>query len=313
MKKIILFVLIFSRVAFAQEQSTIKYLDSLGKPATKESFFKYQVLKKENPETEKYILQIFDKEDHLISSSFYSDAAAQKRNGESISYYKNGNKRSIITYIDNKPVGNFFTWYENGSPKEESIYLDVTWASAKREKMINFWNEKHEKTVIDGNGFLESKDDYFSEKGSYKEGFKDGKWIGNSLKKVFSYEEIYADGELVSGVSFESDGTKNEYTTLEVRPEPKKGMQHFYEYISKNFHSTDLAYVNKVKGKIILAFVVDKDGEIIEIKVVKGLGYGLDEEAIRVLSSYGKWKPALQKGRRVRCSYNIPLNLDYSK
>lgn len=300
-------------MVFGQEMPAIKYLDSLGKPATKETFFKYQIFKKENSEQEKYVLQTFDKENHLIQSYSYSDAEARKLNGESITYYKNGKKKSLITYNNGKPIGNFFVWYENGNLKEESFYLDVDWGSAKQQKMINCWNEKGEKTVTNGNGFVASKDDYNTEKGFYKDGFKDGKWTGNSLKSTFSFEEIYANGELVSGVSTESDGTKNEYTSLEVRPEPKKGMQHFYDFISKKFSPPDLAYKNKIKGKIILAFVVDRNGEITEIKVVKGLGYGLDEEAIRVLSSYDKWKPALQKGRRVRCSYTIPINLDYSK
>lgn len=310
MKKIILLFLLFSKMVFGQEMPAIKYLDSLGKPATKETFFKYQVFKKENSEQEKYTLQTFDKENHLIQSYSYSDAEAQKLNGESITYYKNGNKQSIITYDNGKPIGNFFVWYENGNPKEESFYLDASWGSAKHQKIINYWNEKGEKTVTNGNGFLESKDDYYAEKGFYKDGFKDGKWTGNSLKNTFSYEEIYANGELVSGVSIESDGAKNEYSSLEIKPEPKKGLNHFYEYIGKNFSYPREAYKLDIKGQIIVAFVVDKEGKIVEPKIIKGLGYGLDEEAIRVLTNYEKWKPALQKGRRVRCSYTIPFKLN---
>jgi len=313
MKKKLSLFLLLSQVALAQINSPIiKYIDSLGNPATKETFFKYQIFKKENSDQEKYTLQTFDKENHLIHSYSYSDKEAQKLDGESIIYYKNGNKQSIITYDNGKPIGNFFAWYENGNPKEESLYLDVSWDSAKHQKMINYWNEKGEKTVINGNGFLESKDDYYSEKGSYKDGFKDGKWTGYSSKNTFSYEEIYANGELVSGVSTESDGTKNEYTSLEIKPEPKKGLKDFYKFISTHFTPTNSAYKNKIKGKILLDFVVDKTGKITDIKVVKGLGYGLDEEAIRVLSIYEDWYPALQKGRRVRCKYSIPLALDFS-
>lgn len=310
MKKNILFFLLFSKMVFGQEMSEIKYLDSLGKPANKETFFKYQIFKKENPDQEKYTLQTFDKENHLIQSYSYSDAYAQKLNGESIIYYKNGNKQSIITYDNGKPIGTFFVWYENGNPKEERFYLDVDWTSARHQKMINYWNEKGEKIVTNGNGFLESKDDYFFEKGLYKDGFKDGKWVGNSTRNTFRYEEIYANGDLVSGVSIESDGAKNEYSSLEIRPEPKKGLNHFYEYIGKNFSYPNEAYKLNIKGQIIVAFVVDKEGKIIEPKIIKGLGYGLDEEAIRVITNYEKWKPALQKGRRVRCSYTIPLKLN---
>lgn len=309
MKKITFFFLLFSKMIFGQEMPTIKYLDSLGKPANKETFYKYQVFKKENPDQEKYTLQTFDKENHLIQSYSYLDAEAQKLNGASITYYKNGNKRSLITYDNGKPIGNFFVWYENGNPKEESFYLDVAWASAKHLKMINYWNEKGEKTVTNGNGFLESKDNYYSETGFYKDGFKDGKWIGTSTKNTFHYEEIYDNGELISGISIESDGVKNEYSSLETKPEPKKGINHFYEYIGKNFTYPREAYKLDIKGQIIVAFVVDKEGKIVEPKIIKGLGFGLDEEAIRVIKNYENWKPALQKGRRVRCSYTIPLKL----
>lgn len=313
MKKIILFFLLFSKMVFGQEMSAIKYLDSLGKPATKENFFKYEVFKKENLEQEKYTLQTFDKENHLIQSYSYSDPEARKLNGETIFYYTNGKKKSSINYVDNRLVGNAFTWYENGNPKEESSYLDVSWGSAKHQKMINYWNEKGEKTVDNGNGFLESNGDYLTEKGNYRNGFKEGKWTGNSLKNTFSYEETYTDGELVSGVSIESDGTKNEYTSLEVKPEPIKGMGHFYKYISKNFNAPNSAYKNKIQGKIIVAFVVDKEGKITEPKIVRSLGTELDNEAIRILTSYENWKPALQKGRKVRCSFNIPIQLDFSR
>lgn len=310
MKKIIFFFLLFSKVVLAQETLKIKYLDSLGNQATKEAFFNYQIFIKEDIESGgKYKLQTFDKNKHMINSYSYSDANAEKLNGESIYYYENGNKKNLITYVDGIPLGKSFKWYNNGTPKEESIYIDANWKSAKHQKIINYWNEKGEKTVSDGNGFLESSDEYLTEKGGYKDGFKYEKWTGHSLKNTFNYEEFYENGELISGVSYESDGTKNEYTSLEIRPEPKKGMKDFYEFIGKKFNYTKEAKKMNIKGRILLSFIVDKDGKIVEPKIINGLGYGLDEEAIRVITSYENWKPALQKGRRVRCSYQIPLSL----
>lgn len=314
MKTKLVFLLLFlSKIALAQDsESAIKYLDSLGNPATKETFFRYKVFKKVNPEIESYTLSTYNNKNQLLSSFSYTDKNAEKLNGESIYYYANGNKQSLITYVDNKPIGKSFTWYENGNLREESLYFDLPWNNAKYHKMINYWNKKGEQTVTNGNGYVEAVDEFFEEKGNYKEGYKDGKWAGKSSKSSFTYEETYADGELISGVSTEENGIKNEYTSLEIRPEPKKGMEHFYKFIGKKFSPTNSAYKNKVKGKILLSFIVDKEGKITDIKVIKGLGYGLDEEAIRVLSLYDDWNPALQRGRRVRCSYNIPISLDCS-
>jgi len=311
--KLVFFLLFLTKIALAQDsESDIKYLDSLGNPATKETFFKYQIFKKVSSEPDNYTLSTFNKKNQILSSFSYSDKDAIKFNGESIYYYANGNKQSLITYVDNKPIGKSFTWYENGSLKEESLYFDLPWNNSRYHKMVSYWNKKGEQTVTKGNGYIESIDEFFEEKGNYKEGYKDGKWTGKATKYTFSYEETYADGELISGVSTEENGMKNEYTSLEIRPEPKKGMEHFYKFISKKFSPTDLAYKNKVKGKILLTFVVDKEGKISDIRVLKGLGYGLDEEAIRVLSIYDDWNPALQRGRRVRCSYQIPISLDFS-
>jgi hypothetical protein len=55
--------------------------------------------------------------------------------------------------------------------------------------------------------------------------------------------------------------------------------------------------------------VVDKEGKIVEPKIMKSLGYGLDEEAIRVLTSYDEWNPGEQKGVFVKCLYSLPLSL----
>lgn len=314
MKKIILFFLLISKIAFSQEANDkIIYLDSLYKEVSIENKYYTKLIKDYNSEKTEYKHLLLYKSGKLKEEKTLSGKDGGFVIGEEIEYYENGNKSSSILYENKLRFGKTFEWYEDGGLKEEGEFISIPNAPETRFKMINYWNEKGEKTVINGNGFANFKNKYYEENGNYKDGFKDGKWTGNSLKNTFSYEEIYANGELVSGVSIESDGTKNEYTSLEVKPEPKKGMQHFYDFISKKFSTPDLAYKNKIKGKIILAFVVDKNGEITEIKVVKGLGYGLDEEAIRVLSSYDKWKPALQKGRRVRCSYTIPINLDYSK
>ena len=72
---------------------------------------------------------------------------------------------------------------------------------------------------------------------------------------------------------------------------------------------TKEADINKIAGKIYLTFVVDKNWSIDEIKIIKGLGYGLDEEAITTLKSYRNWIPGKMKGINVRVMYSLPLTL----
>ncbi len=93
---------------------------------------------------------------------------------------------------------------------------------------------------------------------------------------------------------------------IEVKPEFSGGMSKFYDYISKNYRSPN---VPGLKGKVLISFVVEKDGSITDIKVLKDVGYGSGEEAIRVLKNCPKWTPAEQNGKKVRCVFMLPLNI----
>lgn len=314
MKKIIFFFLLVSKIAFSQESNDkIVYLDSLYKEVSIENKYYTKIIKDYNLEKSDYKILTLYKSGKLKEEKTVSEKDGGYLIGEEISYYENGNKSSSVLYENKLRYGKTYSWHENGKLKEEGEFISVPNATDTRFKMINYWNEKGEKTVIDGNGLVTLKNDYYEENGNYKNGYREGKWSGKSLKNIYSYEEIYSGGELVSGVSTEADGTKNEYSVLEMKPEPKKGMSHFYKYISNNFNAPNSAYKNKIQGKIIVAFVVDREGKIIEPKIVKSLGTELDNEAIRLLTSYENWKPAYQKGRKVRCSFNIPIRLDFTR
>jgi TonB family protein len=66
---------------------------------------------------------------------------------------------------------------------------------------------------------------------------------------------------------------------------------------------------NKVYGKIYLTFTVDEEGNLIEPKVVKGLGYGLDESLIKAIKSVKKWNPAIIRGIPVPVLYSLPITI----
>jgi len=93
---------------------------------------------------------------------------------------------------------------------------------------------------------------------------------------------------------------------IEVKPEFKGGLSKFYTYISKNYRSPD---VPGLKGQVLVSFVIEKDGSITDIKVLKDIGYGSGEEAVRVLKNCPKWTPAEQNGKTVRCQFMLPLNI----
>jgi TonB family protein len=314
MKKIILFFFLITNVIFGQESNDkIVFLDSLSKETTQENYYFKRVIKDFAIEKSEYKYLDYYKNGKLKSEKTLSGKDGGYPIGEETEYYENGNKKSSSYYENKKLNGTHKFWYENGNLMEERIYFNDNSSINTSYKLINYWNKKGIHTIVDGNGFFDDLSDYFNNKGIYKNGFKDGKWIGKSEKLNFRYEEIHKDGKLISGFSIDKDGVRNEYTELETKPEPIKGMKHFYKFIVKNFKSPDSAFKNKIKGEVIVSFIIDKEGKITEPKIIKSLGEELDNEAIRVLTSYEGWKPAMQKGRKIRCMYSIPIKLDFTR
>jgi periplasmic protein TonB len=102
---------------------------------------------------------------------------------------------------------------------------------------------------------------------------------------------------------------KDDEPHLIVEDQPKfgKGMEDFYKYVSKNIEYPKQARRIGVEGKVFVQFVVDKDGSLSDIKVLKGIGAGCDEEAVRVLKESPKWNPGKQRGRPVRVRMSLPI------
>ncbi|MEM0542888.1 energy transducer TonB [Flavobacterium sp. j3] len=100
----------------------------------------------------------------------------------------------------------------------------------------------------------------------------------------------------------------NIYNTagIEVKPDFPGGLEKFYKFISKNYQLPD---EEGLKGKVFVTFVVEKDGSLTDIKVVRDIGYGTGKEAIRVLKSCPKWNPGEQNGKKVRVLYSLPISI----
>lgn len=79
------------------------------------------------------------------------------------------------------------------------------------------------------------------------------------------------------------------------------------KWIGKNVNYPVLAMENGIEGKVYVQFVVERDGSVSNIKVVRGVDASLDKEAIRVISAMPKWKPGKQRGKAVRVSYTLPI------
>jgi protein TonB len=100
----------------------------------------------------------------------------------------------------------------------------------------------------------------------------------------------------------------NIYNTagIEVKPDFPGGLDKFYKFIGKNFQTPE---EEGLSGKIFVTFVVEKDGSLTDIKVLRDIGYGTGKEAIRVLKSCPRWNPGEQNGKKVRVLYSLPITI----
>ena len=99
------------------------------------------------------------------------------------------------------------------------------------------------------------------------------------------------------------------FVVVESMPEFPGGQQALFKYLSENLKYPVIAQENGIQGRVICQFVVNKDGSIVDVEVVRSGGDpSLDKEAIRVIKSMPKWKPGKQRGKAVRVKYTVPVN-----
>ena len=94
---------------------------------------------------------------------------------------------------------------------------------------------------------------------------------------------------------------------VEVKPEFPGGMDKFLKFVGNTYQVPD---EEGLKGKVFVSFVVEKDGTLTDIKVLRDIGSGTGAEAIRVLKKSPRWTPAEQNGKKVRCSYQLPISIE---
>jgi TonB family protein len=97
------------------------------------------------------------------------------------------------------------------------------------------------------------------------------------------------------------------FTAVEQNPEFVGGQAKMYQYLGENIKYPAAAQRANISGRVFVKFVVEDDGSIGDVKVMKGIGFGCDEEAVRVVKSMPKWKPGVQNGKNVRVYYNMPI------
>ena len=115
--------------------------------------------------------------------------------------------------------------------------------------------------------------------------------------------------EYIAPEVVEDDVVEQEiFKIVEEMPAFPGGEAKLMEYVAKNVKYPQIARETGVQGRVYVNFVVEPDGSVSNVSVLRGIGGGCDEEAIRVVKSMPKWKPGKQRGKAVRVSYMLPVN-----
>ena len=131
-------------------------------------------------------------------------------------------------------------------------------------------------------------------------------------------EDVEIDSEMDEDTEFEIKDIEVEVEEVEAAPqiftiveesaEFPGGIQKMMEFIVSNVKYPEVARREHIEGKVYVNFVVQKDGKITDVKIVKGIGFGCDEEAKRVVKLMPKWVPGKQRNQPVAMYFNLPIN-----
>ncbi len=122
----------------------------------------------------------------------------------------------------------------------------------------------------------------------------------DTLRMDTIHEEVIEDGELFGCI-------------VETMPSFRGGQQKLFEFIGNNVVYPQEAIDAGVEGRVFVEFYIERDGTVCDAKVLRGIGYGCDEEALRVIGLMPKWSPGKQRGKAVRVRYTLPINFKLSK
>ena len=203
--------------------------------------------------------------------------------------------------------------------KTDTTYFNADWKPAAKAESTFYRltklveeSKKYEVTDYYTSGEVQMTGTFSSLSPETKDGvftwFKDGKKQN---------EIVYEQGKVKSKRFFlgterpaSPPPTTFGFNLLEAAPSYPGGMQELYKYIGSNFVYPKALLKIRPSGKIIINFVVEKDGSIVEAYAKQSVHPLLDAEAVRVIEQMPKWKPGQQNGKPVRVAYDIPLSMN---
>ena len=243
-----------------------------------------------------------------MEGGIWKSATSNVLRGRFVHYYKNGQRKSEGSRKTIK-IGRWKYWYRNGQPKAELLHVFEGGDFLDNYEIISCWDSTGNALVEQGTGIFMwySEMGYLQDSGRVANQLKEGSWVGYRASGDISYQEVYRQGELQRGQSYDTLGHRYQYQELSVQPEYELGMAAFYQYIANHIKYPRKARRKKIQGKVFVSFVVDKKGKLTKVHTIKGIGGGCDRSAEQTLREAPPWVPGQRRGQPVRVRMVLPI------
>ncbi len=103
------------------------------------------------------------------------------------------------------------------------------------------------------------------------------------------------------------------FVVVEEQAEFPGGMDSMYAYIGENLKYPELAKEKGIEGRVFVSFIIEKDGSISNVKILRGIGGGCEEAAVEMIKNMPRWKPGKQRGKPVRFQFTLPIKFELPK
>lgn len=249
--------------------------------------------------------------------TIYLDANGTKVKSISLA----SSKRVVIKDSLNRKKTTEKTYYLSGQLKSEVEYFTGYKKDADKSLIEMYERGQLDNAPVILGKILDKKEDgrhrEWTEKGNlrldvqYKGGKYDGLlltyWENGQVRR----NELFEQGKSLGGKRYSSEGKELDYCPYEIMPVFPGGEEELMSFIRSKLKYPRSAFEEKIQGKVITRFVVNKFGEISKTSVIRGVNQDLDNEALRVLSLMPKWTPGQQEGVPVDVYFVLPFSFKF--
>jgi len=216
--------------------------------------------------------------------------------------YRNGNKYNLLRYADINGDSIY------GGNIVEGNGLLITYFEPESEggELVSFAKLEYRDGVLNGEAVYYHKNGKIKSAGHYLNGKKVGIW--DYFQRVdgllYRTDTIKEGDEKLASVSREEEQV---YTIVEIMPEFPGGDSGLLNFLAKNIRYPQSAKENGISGTVYVTFVVNSFGVVEDIKILRGIGGGCDQEVIRLMHTMPRWNPGIQRGFPVSVQFNLPV------